>query len=117
MDADDPLWKLIQKCKLGGAVRVTRQAVMTAESDFGLASEAEVIAFIATPGGIENPRTKPTRNLQNNDSGVPIPVYSYCFTSGAQRGYLAFYFRNDSWSIKSFKRDEDPPMPTRPLRR
>lgn len=97
-------------CAEAKRVRVTRSAMETARSDFGLVQEKRVLEFIAEDG-LENPtfvRSAPWEN--NPDKSNPVLVDSYDFYSGLRFGYLAF-MRNpktNNWLIKSFKKNTKP---------
>jgi hypothetical protein len=105
---DEELWKLIRACKVAGKVKVTRQALISADLHFGLATEKDVLWFIADRG-LENCVLKNRRPFEN---GAGEMVHAFRFRSGARRGYIAFY-ETTIWVIKSFKRDEDPEIPVR----
>lgn len=117
METTDPLWALIKECKRRGigksdAVQVTRQAQSTAERDFGLATEDQILRFIAN-NGLEKPRLK-NRNPLESDPKITAHAYTFC--SGSRQGYISFYWRIEKWTIKSFKNNTDPVPSVRPLR-
>jgi tRNA A37 threonylcarbamoyladenosine biosynthesis protein TsaE len=80
---------LVMACEKGTAF-VTRGARATAAADFGLLTEAAILAFIAA-GGIEAPTYINTKGWENNpDPNTVVHVDAYRFHSGSTCGYLAF---------------------------
>jgi hypothetical protein len=89
-------------------VYVTRGATVTADRDFGLRTQFEVVAFVGN-GGVETPAHANTEEWKNNpNANDPIYVDSYDFYSGPKYGYLAFMYNptTKKWMIKSFKAND-----------
>lgn len=100
-------------------VEIWRDAKVDARTVFRLASETEILAFIAG-GGLEQPQYLSTEDLLlNRDPKNPIAVVSYAFVTGRKCGYIAF-FRSaveKRWTIKSFKENTDSALRARAARR
>jgi len=87
------------------AAFVTRGALLTAQNDFKLRTQKEVLDFIAA-GGLERLAYTNTRPWANNpDKTRVVMIDAYRFFSGSVQGYLAFGFMNTGkWMVKSFKK-------------
>jgi len=99
---------LVMACEKGAAF-VTRGARATATADFGLLTEAAILAFVAA-GGIESPTHIHTKSWENNpDPMAIVHIDSYRFYSGSTCGYLAFGLMpaTGKWMIKSFKGNDE----------
>lgn len=99
---------LVMACEKGTAF-VTRGARATATADFGLLTEAAILAFIGA-GGIEAPAYINTKDWENNpDPKSIVYIDAYRFYSGSTCGYLAFGLMpaTGKWMIKSFKEDDE----------
>ena len=103
--------EFVEACGSGvNKVFIFKGAKETAKSDFNLSTESSVLNFIAT-GGVESPQfvnTKPWENNPNTKTNIMVDAYH--FSSGLKYGYLAFMFQpaTEKWSIKSFKKQDDP---------
>lgn len=89
-------------------VFVRGSAMETAERDFNLTTQADVIDFVANDG-CETPTYIRTEDLEKWSGGPPPPqVDSYSFYSGPKFGYLAFFQNPNTgqWVIKSFKKND-----------
>ena len=98
------LAKFVEDCGDKNSVFVSKGARETAQKDFGLNTEMEVLEFIANDGledaTLEN--SVPWRN--NPKPEKEIYVDSYEFSSGRKLGYIAFLFGHaGKWIVKSFK--------------
>ena len=99
----------IHECDSGEEVRVIDPALQTAPLDFGLTTEETILSFVAHE--IESPTFINSKPLEWTNMGVPQPdVDAYSFYSNTTYGYLAFFYivTNDTWFIKSLKRNRDP---------
>jgi len=101
----------VNDCAVGTSkIFVSRGAMETARSDFKLATQNQVLEFIAN-GGLEKPTFINKKEWENNnDDTVVIMVDAYAFFSGIIYGYIAFVYitKTKKWLIKSFKKHEDP---------
>ncbi len=100
----------VAACSTVTSVFVTRGAMETATSDFGLITKATVCSFVAN-GGLESPTFINTAPWDNNpDPAIPIRVDAYSFFSGFTYGYIAFLFQQKTsmWTVKSFKKNKEP---------
>jgi hypothetical protein len=96
---------------------VTKGALETARSDFGLYTEAKVLKFIGNDG-IEKPKHLRTAIWENNPKPENVVwVDSYEFFSSADFGYLAFFRAlTGKWMIKSFKKNDQPDQRSFPFK-
>lgn len=102
------LSSFIAACQVGGQVFVTRGALQTATSDFGLTKDSDVMAFIGD-GGIERPTFVNSVPWVNNPKPEnKILVDSYSFYTGTKFGYLAFCYNDNTqkWMLKSMKKND-----------
>jgi hypothetical protein len=92
-----------------GLAKVINPALTTGSAEFGLATEADILAFIGN-GGLEKPEfanTEPWRNNPKPDQ--EILVDSYNFYSGLDYGYVAFMKgATGLWIVKSLKKNDKP---------
>lgn len=97
-------------CAIGiEAVHVIRGARVTAESDFNLKTNSEILGFIFN-GGLEKPKYIKTKPWENDPKNSGIMVDSYNFYSGNTKGYIAYLYQPETkkWLLKSFKKDNPP---------
>ncbi len=110
----DPHYKLddfIGDCAMGNSKAfVTSGAQLTAESDFNLPTQKQVLEFIGN-GGLEKPAFINSEVWDKNpEPKQAIMIDAYSFYSGFLYGYIAFRFqpKTGKWAIKSFKKNRDP---------
>ena len=81
----------------------------TAQSDFKLGTQGQVLGFIGN-GGLEKPHfinSTLWKNNPNPDNEIMVDAYN--FFSGICYGYIAFFqFGTNKWNIKSFKKNRNP---------
>ncbi|MES2614700.1 MAG: hypothetical protein V4591_04720 [Bdellovibrionota bacterium] len=96
----------LEACEQGvKAVFVRQKAIETAKSGFGLETQTEILAFLASDG-FEYPTFKNSRLLEKgNDADGETYTDAYSFFSGSDYGYLSFYKTRagKKWIVKSFK--------------
>ncbi len=100
----------IAACSKPGEVVPTRGAILTARTDFGLATGTELLGFVSS-GGLEQPTLISTKPWKNNPNpSTRIDVDAYAFFSGTRFGYIAFLRQpaTTKWLVKSFKRNTEP---------
>ena len=113
MSARSPAYKLedlVAACATRGQAKVLQSALDTAPTAFGLNTEDDILAWIAT-GGIEKPEHANTETWEKNpDPAQEVLVDSYNFYSGREYGYLAFMYSpvTNKWLIKSLKKNDKP---------
>ena len=110
----DPHYKFddfVGDCAMGiSKAFITTGAQLTADSDFKLPAQKQILAFIGN-GGLEKPQFINSEIWDKNpDSKNVIMIDAYSFYSGFLYGYIAFRFqlKTGKWAIKSFKKNRDP---------
>jgi hypothetical protein len=81
-----------------------KQALMDADTIFGLKTKQALLAFISN-GGLEDLSFENTKEWENNpDKSHSIVVDAYEFRSMCKLGYIAFMYNDITrkWIIKSF---------------
>lgn len=88
---------------------VTAGAQLTAESDFNLPTQKQVLEFIGN-GGLEKPEFINSEVWDKNPEPQNIiMIDAYSFYSGFIYGYIAFryQYKTGKWAIKSFKNNHN----------
>lgn len=91
-------------------VFITKNAALTARSDFNLNTQKNTLHFISN-GGLEKPSFINSRIWENNPNPEKIiMVDAWEFFSGYIYGYIAFFHQplTNKWIIKSFKKNTNP---------
>lgn len=101
--------EFVSACGKGSrCVYVIKGAAMSANMDFQLKTNTDILGFIAN-NGLEQPKFINSKIWENNpDKNNKIMTDAYEFYTGSTLGYISFFYNNNLWIIKSFKKSLQP---------